>query len=236
MFGVLLESRARHQRRSGGVALSVAGHIAIIGAATVATVHGKPAKEPIPVEFIRFKVTPAPAPSPARHVQTSQPNMSQHSAPALPSITIAAPIDIPVGLPAIDLSRNVPAADISIGSGAAGTSTGRPGGSLDLTAESSGGNEWRGNEVLMHITSSAKPRYPDVLRQSNVDGRVLVQFVVDTLGRIDMGSVRVLNSTHDLFTQSVRNALPSFRFKPAEVGGKRTSALAEMPFEFAIAR
>ena len=34
----------------------------------------------------------------------------------------------------------------------------------------------------MNIISSAKPRYPEVLRQSGVGGRVLVQFTVDSDG------------------------------------------------------
>jgi len=87
---------------------------------------------------------------------------------------------------------------------------------------------------MMHIITSAKPRYPETLRQGGIGGRVLVQFSVDTTGRVDMASVRVLQSTHDLFTQAVRSALGAFRFRPAEVNGKRTAALAEMPFEFQV--
>jgi TonB family protein len=63
---------------------------------------------------------------------------------------------------------------------------------------------------------------------------VLVRFVVDTVGRIDMTSVQVLQSTHDLFTRAVRDALESFRFRPAEARGHRVRAMAEMPFEFQI--
>jgi protein TonB len=59
---------------------------------------------------------------------------------------------------------------------------------------------------------------------------------VDTSGRIDMNSVTVIASTHDLFTRAVRDALPAFRFKPAELGGHRVRALAEMPFEFQITK
>ena len=45
-----------------------------------------------------------------------------------------------------------------------------------------------------------------------------------------------MSSTHDLFTRTVRAALPAFRFKPAELGGHRVRALAEMPFEFQITK
>jgi hypothetical protein len=40
MFGTLLEARARRHRRTGGAALSIAAHVAIIGVTTAATMHG----------------------------------------------------------------------------------------------------------------------------------------------------------------------------------------------------
>jgi TonB family protein len=58
--------------------------------------------------------------------------------------------------------------------------------------------------------------------------------MVDTSGLVDPVSIRVVTSTHELFTRAVRDALSEFRFKPAEVGGRRVPALAEMPFEFRI--
>jgi hypothetical protein len=39
-----------------------------------------------------------------------------------------------------------------------------------------------------------------------------------------------------LFARAVRDALPAFLFKPAELGGHRVRALAEMPFEFQITK
>jgi TonB family protein len=88
----------------------------------------------------------------------------------------------------------------------------------------------------MRVITQAKPRYPENLRQAAIEGRVLVQFQVDTLGLVDPASVRILSSTHDLFTRAVRDALGGFRFRPAELNGHRVVALAQMPFEFAIQR
>jgi protein TonB len=99
-----------------------------------------------------------------------------------------------------------------------------------------GTTEWRGKELLMRIERAAKPRYPEALRQSGIEGRVVVQFTVDTAGRVEPSSIRILNSTHDLFTRAVRDALVQFRFAPAAVGDRRVPALAEMPFEFQITR
>jgi hypothetical protein len=53
------------------------------------------------------------------------------------------------------------------------------------------------------------------------DGRaeVRIKVVVDTLGRADMRSFRVVRSTHPTLTESVRRAVARWKFRPAEVGG-----------------
>jgi TonB family protein len=59
------------------------------------------------------------------------------------------------------------------------------------------------------------PRFPDELRSQWSEGEVVLRFRVDTRGRVDGSSVKVLMSDHDLFTAAVRNVLPRFRFEPA---------------------
>lgn len=80
------------------------------------------------------------------------------------------------------------------------------------------------------------PRYPELLRSGGVDGQVLAQFVVDTTGRPDMLTFKVLKSSHDLFTAAVRNSVPTMTFFPAEVGHKKVRQLIQMPFEFGMAQ
>jgi TonB family protein len=79
---------------------------------------------------------------------------------------------------------------------------------------------------------SPMPRYPDVLRQSQLSGEVLAQFVVDTLGHPQVGSFRVLQSAHELLSQAVRAALPEMKFTPAEVNGHRVQQLMQHKFTF----
>ena len=83
---------------------------------------------------------------------------------------------------------------------------------------------------------SAMPRYPNLLRQAAVEGEVLAQFVVDTTGRAEIGSLKILKSSHELFTESVRTALPQMRFVPADVGGKKVKQLVQEPFSFSMSR
>jgi TonB family protein len=121
------------------------------------------------------------------------------------------------------------------GSAGGGDPRGRLG-RLDVAGDTTGAREWRATEALMRVIAQAKPRYPESLRQAAIEGRVLVRFKVDTLGLIDPASVTIVSSTHDLFSRAVLSALGGFRFRPAEVNGRRVVALAEMPFEFAIGR
>ncbi len=76
------------------------------------------------------------------------------------------------------------------------------------------------------------PRYPDELRDAKIEGQVLVQFVLDTLGHPDMDTFKVIKSTHDLFTNTVKASLPNMLFYPAQVGGRPVKQLIQMPFNF----
>jgi protein TonB len=70
------------------------------------------------------------------------------------------------------------------------------------------------------------------LHTAKVEGDVLVQFVVDTLGRVDSTTFHVLKSTHDLFTLAVKDVVFRYRFRPAELGGRSVKQLVQMPFDF----
>lgn len=81
---------------------------------------------------------------------------------------------------------------------------------------------------------SPVPRYPDELRAARVEGRVLARFVVDTTGRVEPASVRIVSSTHPLFTTAVRSTLPRLHFTPARARGTKVRQLVELPFEFTV--
>lgn len=62
-------------------------------------------------------------------------------------------------------------------------------------------------------------RLPRGVIPRNGRAEVRIQVVVDTLGRADMKSFRVVRSTHPKLTASVRHAVSRWKFRPAEVGG-----------------
>jgi protein TonB len=234
MFGVLIESRARRQRRTGGAVLSAASHLAIVSVVTAFSArgpaHAAPPEKPI---VVHVAYPNEPAPREQRRASTAPTSQSSTTIVAPKTIIIDVPQVTPVGLPPIQPASGVSLDSLIIGgshSGAKGLGQG-----LIDNPSSEEKTEWRGNDLLMRIVEQSKPRYPEMLRQAGIGGRVLIRFVVDTLGRVDPASVTVVQATHEQFANAARAALTGFRFRPAEVNGRRVRALAEMPFEFLVA-
>jgi periplasmic protein TonB len=84
--------------------------------------------------------------------------------------------------------------------------------------------------------ASAGPAYPEELRVKNVEGQVVAEWVVDTTGRADTASFRLIESTHPLFTRAVRDVLTGMNFRPAELMGKPVRQLVRQQFKFQLER
>ena len=97
-------------------------------------------------------------------------------------------------------------------------------------------SEFKITKEAAPLLASAAPRYPDALRTAKVEGEVLAMFVVNPDGTVDPNTLKVVRSSHELFTQSVKSALPQMRFSPAEVDGRRVRQLVTMPFRFSLTR
>lgn len=84
--------------------------------------------------------------------------------------------------------------------------------------------------------NSAAPAYPALMMTKGIEGFAAMRFVVDTTGRIDMGTVELLQATNAEFIQAVREAMPRMRFRPAKMGPTFVRQLAEQLFKFEIRR
>ena len=82
--------------------------------------------------------------------------------------------------------------------------------------------------------SPVSPVYPDSLFRSGVTGRVVVEFVVDTMGVPNMDTFGVVAATEPLFGEAVRRAVSGARFSPAVRGGIRVRQLIQLPVTFSI--
>jgi TonB family protein len=80
------------------------------------------------------------------------------------------------------------------------------------------------------------PRFPAaLLRSIRPEGEVVVRFKVNELGTVDVASMIVVQSDHELFTSAVRDILPRFRFEPARTHApesKPVAAWVTVPFRF----
>jgi len=84
------------------------------------------------------------------------------------------------------------------------------------------------------------PAFPDALLRSGPrEGQVIVRFLVDELGKVDVASMIVERSDHELFTAAVREVLPRFRFEPAYTltpDSKPVAVWVSVPFRFTTKR
>src|SRR5947199_7057640 len=237
MFDNLIESRAAKQRRAGGAIFSAVLHVVLITAAVYGTLQAKDAIEKPKsekVEFVEMKKKDEPPP-PKETPKPPPPDVVMKAPPPKGFQVLTAPIKIPDVLPDIDLSKSVTREEDFTGKGVAGgTAKGIVGGTPQPVNDSQTYFEFQVEKQVAVTPDNPRPRYPDMLRSSNVEGEVLAQFVVDTTGRAEMNTFKVLKSSHDLFTNSVKSALANMRFYPAEVGGRKVKQLVQMPFVFGL--
>jgi len=103
-----------------------------------------------------------------------------------------------------------------------------------------GKNGAYGQDVVERIAwphrDNPRPRYPSDLQRAGIEGTLLVEFVVDSTGRVDEKTLSFPNNAQPGFLRSVRDALLRSRYFPAELAGMRVRQLVQQQFSFVIAR
>ena len=79
-----------------------------------------------------------------------------------------------------------------------------------------------------------QPLYPEALLFSGKPGHVLTEFVVDTLGQVEMETVGIITSTDPQFSMAVRRTLGEWAYAPATLNGRRVRQVVQQPFEFVV--
>jgi protein TonB len=229
MLETLLESRSKGSRSTAGAIASITTHTALIAAAVFATAQARvppraPAEIMRPVYF--------PPSTPQVHMPGTTPAASTRPTDGHRMIFVGTHIDI--AIPPIDITTVVSKPDDF---GSASTGAIRPG--TVETSTPAYGSAFLADQVERQvglIPGIRPPAYPESLRSAGIEGKVLVEFVVDERGQPVQGSIRVVQSDNDLFTDAVKVVLGRLRFTPAEVGGKKVSQLVQMPFVFSLNR
>ena len=209
MFDVLMGSRLRPRVQPGQGFLVAALH----GAVVAAVVRGVTVPAPIapaPLVDTTVFVVEAPQISPSAAVQSEGETVT---APAfeIPPAPIAVPTDLPrltLG-PALDPER--------LRRALAEGPPGRPVGPPAPADRVAGVAEVDIPAAAIHQPS---PRYPPALQLAGIDGRVLMEFIIDTTGHLEPGSARVLASTHRGFEPAALETLERSLFRPARMAGR----------------
>jgi len=80
------------------------------------------------------------------------------------------------------------------------------------------------------------PHYPERLRDAGVEGEALAEFVVDSEGRVDSESVRIVRATRPEFGQAVSEAVQKWVFSPQHDHGATVCQRWLQPFAFELNR
>jgi protein TonB len=80
------------------------------------------------------------------------------------------------------------------------------------------------------VSSQKRPTYPYGARHDSLEGKVLVEFVVDYSGRVL--NPRVVSSTNSIFEEPTLQAVSQWRFEPGRRDGRTVRFRMMVPVEF----
>ncbi len=89
-------------------------------------------------------------------------------------------------------------------------------------------------EELPRRVGGAVPRYPPMLMAAKIPGQATVECIVDTLGRVEPGSIRSVRATHALFAQAAAEAVATWEFRPGRIAGRPVRARVNLPVNFSM--
>lgn len=206
-------------------------------------VHVAPA--PPAVKTPRAKTVATKQAEPRPKLVQARPQLQPKASPA-PMIT--APTKIAVSIPAPDVKAPVigdivapPARDRIDAGGSSHRAVSESAGEVDESSgrglsSGSSAKAYSENEVerTVEVMHAPEPRYPDALKSTNVEGDVVMHFIVSAEGRVEPGSIAVVSSPNKLFSDAVRTALLNARYHPAQAGGHAVRQLVEQSFSFRL--
>lgn len=235
MFNQLIESQPKKQKMAGGTLFSIVLHVVLGVLAVIATANAGIKKDDNKAEKINFVEMKKEAPKPKEPPPPPK-DVVMKAPPPKGFQVLRAPVDIPIKIPEIDLSKKVTNEEDFSGKGVKGGIAKGVVGGTGIVDPNQTYFEFQVEKPVVQVPGTASPRYPEVLRSSGVEGEVQAQFEVNAEGRAVPATLKILKSSNDLFSSAVRNALPNMRFYAAEVGGKKVRQLVQQTFQFRLDR
>jgi protein TonB len=230
----LIESGHRTQKSVRSTFVSVTVHACIITLAAYASARAGEVIVKVPIDTVTVFYAQQPkAPADPGKAAPHAPEKGAPKFPPAPNKYVFNPSSIRDSLPPIDsLSSTI--GDSTLFDAPTGNNARAPGGGVAGDGGNAGEPLFAAQveKPAMPRNGNPSPKYPSLLESSRIEGAVLVQFIVDTLGVADMRSFKVLDATNDLFAESTRATLSTWRFFPAEAGGHKVRQIVQLPLKF----
>lgn len=164
----------------------------------------------------------------------------QHETPPPPELnvplkgfqTVTVPVTIPTALPPVDLQEHFDPKDFSGVGVEGGTATG-------VTPPSANQVYSTAEVDQLPALVSAPPLdrdYPTLLRQAGITGRVVIQAVIDTTGRVQPASITVIQTTHAGFNDAAKRWIAKALFRPARKGGQVVRVVITQELDYSLGR
>ena len=229
MFDNLIESNPK--KRSGGrfggsTTISVVFHGILVAAAVQATLSaGK--------QFAENKLdTTMVFIAPEKKEEEQKPPEVKLEEPK-GFTALLAPVNIPTNIPPINLNEKFDPKDFS----GVGIEKG-------ISALTSTDVKIDPGQAFIEAVVDEKPErvsnppldYPDLLRQAGIEGNVIVEVIIDTTGRAEPTSLRIIQSTNKAFELSAKDAVLKSLYRPGRVRGQAVRVLVQVPISFTIRR
>jgi TonB family protein len=245
---LLFSSRRRPRPWSSGTALtSVLIHAALFGAAAYATtgvVIAGTARTPELVTYLEVREQPEAEQPPAEPEPPRTPEAKPaEPPPLLGTQTLTPPMEAPAEIPEVDVSASAVRAEDYSGIGpVGGIAGGVPGGvpveTAPVEAPAAGpafAYELATLDRMPQLLNGAamaaglKRLYPPMLQRAGAGGTVLLKFVVEANGSVDLASVQVLDTPHEQLGQVSIQAIEKLEFRPGRFRGQNVRVWVQMP-------
>ena len=200
---------------------SLAIHTAMIGGVVYATLNAAPSDTHVRMDTTVVLLTPQAQQKP------TDPAPVQLVDALKGFQTVTVPAQIPTDIPPVDLQQRFDPKDYS-GSGIEG---GRASGIVVS------GNEVYAEALVEErpaLLSAPPPDYPVVLKQAGIQGRVILRAVIDTTGRVEPASVRIMKSPNPAFDQPTKDWVLKALFRPARLHGRGVRVFINLPVDYSL--
>lgn len=234
MFENLIESGAKRQTTFTQTLTSVVVHVVLLYGAVQATRGAAAVVQGIIQDTTMMFLTPPPPPPPPPPDMPPPDAIVTANPPPQGFQTVMPPTEIPTTIPPVNLAERFDARDFSGKGVEGGIATGIVGGTGAVPTVT--GETFLDSQVddPVQPINIPRPRYPPVLQQAGVSGRVELEYVVDTTGHAEPRTIRIISSTNAQFEAPARESISKGVYKPARIRGQAVRQLVRQAISFTI--